>query len=239
MSTRQGGCSLAPYDSLNLGLGVGDQPEAVAANRRRFAYAMGGATPVFLKQLHGTRVIRLSSADLHRAVDDPHLEADAAVSTDIGVACTVQVADCLAVLFSAPGGLAVGAAHAGWRGLAAGVLEATLAQICELAQCPPGQVQGWLGPCIGPRQFEVGAEVKDAFSLAPANCFQASLQPHKYLANLPELARWRLQCAGMTAASLHGGPWCTVEDSSRFFSFRREGVTGRQAAAIWRVGGEG
>ncbi len=236
MSTRHGGVSLAPHDSLNLGLAVDDQPDRVLINRQRFASALGGATPVFLQQLHGVRVIRLCAADLGRAADEPPLEADAAVCTEIGIACTIQVADCLAVLFTAPQGLAVGAAHAGWRGLAAGVLEATLTQICQLATCSPDQVQAWLGPCIGPRHFEVGVDVRESFSLAPAHCFKASSQPLKYLADLPALARWRLHSAGMISSSVHGGQWCTVEDSSRFFSFRREGVTGRMGAAVWRVG---
>ncbi len=236
MSTRLGGCSQAPFESLNLGLAVGDEAAAVAINRQRFTDALQGATPVFLKQVHGIRVLRLTSADLDRSADDPALEADAAVCTEGGIACLVQVADCLAVLFSAPSGVAVGAAHAGWRGLAAGVLEATLTQICTLAQCSPAQVQAWLGPCIGPRQFEVGMDVREAFSLAPAHCFRAGTQPQKYLADLPGLARWRLQTAGMAPSALHGGGWCTVEDRSRFFSFRRDGITGRLGAAIWRVG---
>lgn len=237
MSTRQGGCSQAPFDSLNLGLAVGDLATSVTLNRQRFAAALGGATPVFLKQVHGTRVVRLTAADLARGADQSAPEADAAVCTESGIACLVQVADCLPVLFSAPAGVAVGAAHAGWRGLAAGVLEATLTQLCTLAHCAPEQVQAWLGPCIGPRQFEVGLEVREAFALAPSHCFQAGVQPEKFLADLPALARWRLQSAGMTASGLHGGAWCTVEDPSRFFSFRRDGVTGRLAAAIWRVHG--
>lgn len=217
-------------------MAVADSPERVLANRQKFASNLGGARPVFLQQQHGVRVIRLCAADLAPAADLPSLAADAAVCTEIGVACTIQVADCLPVLFAAPQGLAVGAAHAGWRGLAAGVLEATLSQICQLANCSPDQVHAWLGPCIGPGHFEVGVDVKEAFGLAPDHCFKPSAKSQKYLADLPALARWRLHSAGMVLAGVHGGQWCTFEDHSRFFSFRRDGVTGRMAAAVWRVG---
>ena len=236
MSHRLGGCSEAPFDSLNLGSAVGDDPEAVQANRLRFQAALGGAVPVFMRQVHGVRVVRLGQGDARQVQDlNPSHEADASVTTELGVACTVQVADCLPVLFAAPQGRAAGAAHAGWRGLAAGVLEATLREVCALAACDPAEVHVWMGPCIGPRQFEVGPDVREAFSEAPSEYFVAQAQGHRYVANLPALARWRLGRAGVPSPQVHGGTWCTVEDPSRFFSFRRDRVTGRLAAAIWRL----
>ncbi|MEF7617368.1 peptidoglycan editing factor PgeF [Aquincola sp. MAHUQ-54] len=232
MSTRDGGVSTGPWASLNLGTAVGDEPAAVQENRRRFARAIG-AEPVFLRQVHGARVVRVVAADAART--EP-LEADACVTTERGVACTVQVADCLPVLFAAPAGRAVAAAHAGWRGLAGGVLDAALEALCAAAGCAPAEVQAWLGPCIGPRQFEVGAEVVAAFA---AHGPDARFVPRAradgsaaWLADLPGLARDRL--AGLGVATVSGGTWCTVEDRSRFFSYRRDGVTGRLAAAVWR-----
>lgn len=229
MTTRRGGVSAAPYDSLNLGAAVGDAAEAVAANRERLATTCG-ARPVFLRQVHGVRVVRVGAAD----AGAPPCEADASVTTEAGVACTVLVADCLPVLFAAPHGRAVAAAHAGWRGLAGGVLEATLGEVCALASCQPGDVDLWLGACIGPQQFEVGADVLDAFGAAPdgrSSRFRPGARPGKWLADLSGLARDRLRAAGVR--SIHGGGHCTVENASRFFSFRRDGVTGRLAAAIW------
>lgn len=237
MSTRAGGVSQGPWASLNLGTAVGDDPAAVAENRLRFAQAIGAA-PVFLRQVHGVRVVRLDAALTAGQADGAPIEADAAVSTERGIACTVQVADCLPVLFAAPAGRGVAAAHAGWRGLAGGVLEATVDALCEAAGCAPSEVSAWLGPCIGPRQFEVGAEVVEAFA-APvppgeAPRFVPRARPDgamRWLADLPQLARDRLQAHGVHAVT--GGSWCTVEDASRFFSYRRDGVTGRLAAAVW------
>jgi polyphenol oxidase len=228
MSTRAGGVSEAAFESLNLGRSVGDAADAVVENRRRFAAALGAA-PVWLSQVHGTTVLRLAQADRADAVPR---SADAAITTDADIACTVMVADCLPVLFAAPDARGVGAAHAGWRGLAGGVLEATVAALCEAAACPPAQLLAWLGPCIGPRHFEVGADVVEAFGGGPL--FVPRPRPDgspRWLADLPALARERLRAAGVTAVS--GGAWCTVEEASRFFSFRRDGVTGRMAAAIW------
>jgi hypothetical protein len=147
----------------------------------------------------------------------------------------VQVADCLPALFASPGGRAVGAAHAGWRGLSLGVLEATLDAVCEAAGCTPGAVQVWLGACIGPRRFEVGPDVLQAFGARSDDPEPMHFRPHaagKWMADLAGLARSRLQRAGVTAIT--GGEWCTVEDESRFFSFRRDRITGRMAAVIWR-----
>ena len=227
MSTRSGGGSVAPWDSMNLGLAVGDDPQQVALNRARFERALGAA-PVFMKQVHGTRVLTLTYE--HLAL--PAQEADACITTEPGLACTVQVADCLPVLLAAPG--AVGAAHAGWRGLAGGVIDATVRSLCEAAACEPAELECWLGACIGPDTFEVGADVLEGFGVLPtaADPLRFRPLPHgKWLANLPLLARDRLAALGVNTVS--GGIWCTVQERSRFFSFRRDGVTGRMAAAIW------
>jgi YfiH family protein len=236
MSTRAGGISAAPFDTCNLGSAVGDDPAAVAENRARLA-AAAGAAPVWLRQVHGTRVLRLKLTDVQAAADAPPPEADAAVTSERGVVCVVQVADCLPVLFAAANGRAVGAAHAGWRGLAGGVLDNTLAEVCAAAQCAPADVMAWLGPCIGPQEFEVGEDVLRGFGADPAGADAAfAWRPRadgsaRWLADLPALARKRLQLAGLRQIS--GGQWCTMQDRSRFFSFRRDRVTGRQAAAVW------
>jgi len=236
MSTRVGGVSAGPFASLNLRPpgaceDAADVPEAVHENRRRFAAALG-AVPVWLDQVHGADVVRLGAG-----VPAGRPRADASVTTVPGLACAVLVADCLPVLFCADGARAVGAAHAGWRGLAAAVLERTLDAVCEAAACRPGQVQAWLGPCIGPRQFEVGADVLRAFGADRAAADHPRFVPRprpdgelRWLADLAGLARDRLLRAGLTRIS--GGGWCTVEDHSRFFSFRRDGTSGRMAAAI-------
>lgn len=237
MTTRQGGVSTGPFDSLNLRLGIGDDEAAVRQNLKIVENALGAA-PHWLDQVHGTRVVRLSpSADGGEGVpagpESPE-RADAALTTRPGVVCCVQVADCLPVLYAAPGARAVAAAHAGWRGLAGGVLEATLAAVCEAGRCEAGEVDVWLGACIGPQRFEVGVDVLDAFGAANgstvSSCFRPQ-RPGKWLADLSRLARMRLQSAG--AQRISGGQWCTVEDPSRFFSFRRDRITGRMAAAIW------
>ena len=231
MSTRAGGESVGPYATMNLGKSVGDDPTRVAANRDRFAAACGGA-PVFLRQVHGTRVVRLDAADA--GPDAPVHEADASVTTESGIACTVQVADCLPVLFAAPDGRGVAAAHAGWRGLSAGVLEATVAALGEAAGCRPGEIDAWLGVCIGPEAFEVGADVLAAFG-APLDRTGGRrfvpTQPGKWLADLAGLARDRLMAAGVERVSAAEG--CACLDASRFFSYRRDRVSGRMAAAVW------
>jgi len=234
MSTRAGGVSRAPWNSLNLGVAVGDDPLAVAENRRRFV-ARIGAQPLWLQQVHGSRVVRASAA--LAAAEVP--QADAAWTDEPGVACVVQVADCMPVLLAAPEGRAVAAAHAGWRGVAGGVVEAALSALCEAAGCAPQDVAVWLGPCIGARRFEVGADVLQAFGASPQHADPrrfvagpaAGDAAPRWLANLPQLARDRLQRAGVHRIS--GGGWCTVEDRARFFSYRRDGVTGRLAAAVW------
>lgn len=235
MSRRAGGTSQGPWASLNLGLAVGDDAAAVAANRERFASALG-ARPVWLRQVHGANVLRLA-ADSGAA---PELPADAAWTTERGIACTVQVADCLPVLFALRDGSAVAAAHAGWRGLQAGVLEATVAALCAGTGAQPAALQAWLGPCIGPRQFEVGEDVLRAFGEVPQACglrhfvYRARADgAARWLADLPGLARSRLHAAGVRAVTVAGA--CTVENASSYFSFRRDGITGRMAAAIWRL----
>lgn len=236
MSTREGGVGVGPWRSLNLGLAAGDDPAAVAENRSRLKAALGGAEPVFLRQVHGARVLRIVHADAAA----PPQDADASVTSEPGVACCVLVADCLPVLLAARDGSAVAAAHAGWRGLAGGVLEATLAALCEAAACPPGELLAWLGPCIGPRRFEVGADVLAAFGADaqrpdPVGRFVPRRREDgtmRWLADLRGLAADRLRAAGVSRLSASDA--CTVEDASRFFSFRRDGVTGRMAAAVWR-----
>lgn len=240
MSTRLGGVSAAPFDGLNLSTAVGDQPAAVQRNRAIFAEQMP-ARPVYLRQVHGARVVQLNLQDVSTTGLGPEsiIEADASVTTVRGVACTVQVADCLPVLFAAPDGSAVAAAHAGWRGLAGGVLQETLAAVCALGSCHPADVAAWLGPCIGPTQFEVGVDVLHGFGvdpLAPTSPYFVPKVPesapiNKWWCDLAGLARSTLAQAGVVHIS--GGSWCTVNDPSRFFSFRRDRITGRMAAAIW------
>lgn len=234
MSTRQGGVSAAPWESLNLGVAVGDDAAAVATNRARFGRALL-ARPVWLRQVHGKRVLRLDAG----TPEGPAEPADAAWTTEPGIACTVQVADCLPVLLATGDGRAVAAAHAGWRGLAGGVLEATVAALHEGAGVKPGELLAWLGPCIGPEAFEVGAEVLAGFGRAPLTADQPAFRwaprvdgSPRWRADLPQLARERLAALGVAAVAVHGG--CTVAGESGFFSFRRDGVTGRMAAAVWR-----
>ena len=234
MSQREGGVSVGPWRSLNLGLAVGDEPLAVAQNRALWAAALD-ARPVWLRQVHGIHVLRLTA----HSPDAPEQPADASWTTEPGIACNVQVADCLPVLFAARDGRAVAAAHAGWRGLASGVLEATLDALRKGADVTATEVVAWLGPCIGPRQFEVGADVLEGFGQSPAQVDPASFvySPRRggaarWRGDLQRLARLRLAAAGVVHICQNAA--CTVEDGSRFFSFRRDGVTGRLAAAVWR-----
>lgn len=229
MTTRRGGFSAAPFESMNLRAGLGDNDEAVRRNQALLARVIG-ATPVYLDQVHGAVVVRLTIEDT-RPGARIH-QADASITTEPGVACAVQVADCLPVLFSAPGGVA--AAHAGWRGLAGGVLENTMAALAQATRCGPGDIKAWMGACIGPRRFEVGADVLQAFGSSPQEPDPQRFRPlqtGKWLADLPRLARDRLTRCGLR--TVIGGHWCTVEDASRFFSFRRDRTTGRMAACIW------
>ncbi|HEB58833.1 MAG TPA: peptidoglycan editing factor PgeF [Gammaproteobacteria bacterium] len=229
-TTRAGGYSRAPWDSLNLALHVGDDPAAVLRNRQHLARALDlPAEPRWLEQVHGTAV----------AVDGARAgAADAAVSRHAGEVCAVMTADCLPVLFCDRRGQCVAAAHAGWRGLVAGVLEETVAAM----NCEPGEILAWLGPAIGPAAFEVGDEVRAAFLAAAGQdrapemaAFRPVSASHgeRWLADLYALARARLARAGVTA--IHGGGACTWHEGERFFSYRRDGTTGRMASLIWRV----
>lgn len=232
-TTRAGGVSPAPYDSMNLGSHVGDWGYNIMANRNALRRAIH-ARPVYLQQVHGCDVL-----DLDASASDG-MTADGAVTRSASLACTVMVADCMPVLVADDAGRAVGCAHAGWRGLAAGVVEATARRVAQLAASAGADLAGlrvWLGPCIGPLAFEVGGEVRDAFVAhdAAASGAFAPHTPGKFLADLPALARMRLQTLGVTHISGNDGTdaWCTVKNPSRFFSFRRDGVTGRMAACIW------
>lgn len=221
-STRTGGVSLGEFASLNLGTHVGDDPTRVAQNRARLR-ALLPAEPCWLEQVHGIEVVR---ADAPRS-----RHADAAVTDQPGAVCVVMVADCLPVLFCARDGSVVGAAHAGWRGLAGGVLEATIAAM----GCAPEALLAWMGPAIGPAAFEVGPEVRAAFVAQDAGhaaAFAAG-QGDRWMADLFSLARRRLERAGLAPEAIFGGGVCTVSDPARFFSYRRDGRTGRMGAFIW------
>ena len=219
---RSGGVSAAPYASLNLGDHVGDVPEAVIENRRRLKAAAGlPAEPAWLRQVHGTTV-----ADLDAGFAGP---ADAAFTRRRGRVCAILTADCLALVLAADSGDLVAAAHAGWRGLAGGVIEATV----KALQVAPATLMAWLGPAIGPQHFEVGAEVRDAFVKADLGA-EAAFAPNargRFMADLSALARRRLAALGVNR--IYGGGHCTYAERDRYFSHRRDGVTGRQATLIW------
>ncbi|SEP11668.1 peptidoglycan editing factor PgeF [Pseudomonas sp. NFACC39-1] len=220
VTTRTGGVSLAPFDSLNLGDHVGDEPAAVAENRRRLTDRLA-IRPAWLQQVHGITVVEADPAQV--------ATADASWSATPGIACTAMTADCLPVLFCNRAGTRVAAAHAGWRGLANGVLEATL----DSLEVPADEILAWLGPAIGPQAFEVGPEVREAFVAQLPQAAQAFVPSHntgKLLADIYALARLRLAARGVTA--VYGGGQCTVTDP-RFFSYRRNPRTGRFASLIW------
>ncbi len=224
VTTRRGGVSHGVFSSLNLGDHVGDDPKAVVANRDIVSQSVG-ARPVWLSQIHGTRVVDAAGQNMN---DVPH-EADAAFTRRTGVACTVMTADCLPVLFCDDAGIVVAAAHAGWRGLLAGVLEATVAAM----GVPGNNLMAWLGPAIGPTAFEVGDEVRRAFVDVASEAAPAfrSASNGKWLADIYLLARLRL--AGQGVERVFGGNYCTVTEAARFFSYRRDGQTGRMASMIW------
>jgi len=234
-TTRAGGISAPPWDSFNLGTHVGDSPAAVQANRARLQSLLGkDVHPVYLQQVHGTQVQML---DAHTPNGLP---ADASTTRHAGIACTVMMADCLPVLFANRSGTQVAAAHAGWRGLAAGVLETTLACFDRA-----DEVLAWLGPCIGPSAFAVGAEVRKAFcqTNSAATAHFQPLNKGQWRADLAALARQRLHAAGVAHISGNDSTpaWCTVGNPSRFFSHRRDsplfGSSGRMAACIWIAAG--
>lgn len=227
---RTGGVSAPPYDSLNLGMHVGDYPEAVAENRRRVrSFLRLPAEPAWIEQVHGTEVLDLDINSAAATQQSGHMTADAVVTRQSRYVCAVQVADCLPVLFAARDGSAVAVAHAGWRGLAAGVLESTVARLAV----EPDRLVAWLGPAISFKHFEVGEEVRAAFiehDPAAASAF-ASNASGRWQCDLQSLARRRLEGLGVT--EVHGGTWCTSADPARFFSYRRDGRCGRMAALIW------
>lgn len=228
-TTRRGGCSAAPYDSLNLAHHVGDSDRSVAINRDILAEALpGGVEFSWLSQVHGTGVVQAGQKDVHPS-------ADAQWSRSLGVACTVLTADCLPVLLCSASGDVVAAAHAGWRGLLAGVLEETVGAMNTRAD----KVLAWLGPAIGPAAFEVGPEVREEFLMAAQGCnkpavdacfIPSSERAGHYLADLYALARIRLGVIGVK--NTFGGGLCTFTDSDRFYSYRRDGETGRMASLI-------
>jgi YfiH family protein len=252
---RDGGVSLAPFDSLNLGAGIGDSPAAVAENRRRVGERLGlPAEPRWLEQVHGVDVVEvgasrspgaatvsrapavsrtdsvatmLESAPTSGTATTP--KADASVTHVPGGVCAIRVADCMPVLFAALDGAAVGASHAGWRGLAGGVLEATV----ERLGIPPSHLVAWMGPAIGPRHFEVGDDVRTAFVATDENSASAFEQNERgrWQCDLYALARRRLMSLGV--AGVYGGGWCTFAQPDRFFSYRRDRHCGRMAALIW------
>jgi hypothetical protein len=221
VTTRSGGVSGGSYASLNLGTRVGDDPRAVRENRSRLR-AVLPSEPKWLQQVHGCDVVQ---AD--RLEAEPR--ADAAFACTPDVVCAVQIADCLPVLLCNRAGTSVAAAHAGWRGLSAGVLERAVAALPGA----PKDLIAWLGPAIGPRKFEVGGDVLAAFTGSEASAAEAfePLREGKWLADLYALARLRLRQAGVSA--VFGGGLCTFGDAQRFFSHRRDRVTGRHAACIW------
>ena len=250
VTTRNGGVSLPPYGrwsdgvdrpgGLNLGRLAGDDPLCVVENRARLRALTDGAQAAWLEQIHGAEVV-----DAHEVLEQaragaPLVRADASVTNRPGTICVVMIADCMPVLLCDAEGRAVGAAHAGWRGLAAGVVEKTAQRVAGLAGAQPGSLHAYLGPSIGPAAFEVGADVRDAFMNdvdgsqreATAQAFVPRPDsPGKYLADLPALARLRLQRFGVTQIS--GGDLCTVTERERFYSYRRDRITGRMAAMIW------
>lgn len=232
-TTRLGGVSPEPYGDgsgagggLNLGNHVGDQPDNVARNRAILCAALP-SEPVWLSQVHGVAVANLDQ--LPQSLPQAP-EADASLSTTPGKVCLIMTADCLPVLFCDAEGKTVAAAHAGWRGLAAGVLQTTVA---AMRAAGAGELSAWMGPAIGPEQFEVGEDVRTAFQQqgAPDAFRPIAGKPGKYLADIYALARYVLQQAGVQ--QVHGGEFCTVSDPARFYSYRRDGVTGRQASLIW------
>jgi YfiH family protein len=232
---RHGGVSAGPYDDgmggggLNLGLHVNDAPEAVRANRDALQTWLPGR-PAWIAQVHGAAVVDAASV----GPDQPVRTGDASIATQPGIVCAILTADCLPVLFADLDGKVVGAAHAGWRGLAGGVLGET---VRAMRGAGAGEITAWMGPAIGPDAFEVGEDVVAAFSAALPGaatraCFTAyPARPGKYLADMFTLARLMLAADGV--GRVHGGGLCTASAPERFYSYRRDGVTGRQASLIW------
>jgi polyphenol oxidase len=221
-TTRQGGISTAPYDTLNLGLHVGDDPVRVNRNRQLLAPLMP-SEPVWLEQVHGTVVANADAAACR-------VQADACIARQRGSVCVVMTADCLPVLLCDEAGTVVAAAHAGWKGLVSGVIEATVKEM----GVAPQNLMAWLGPAIGPEAFEVGAEVRTAFMAHDAKAAEAFAplgEQGKFHADIYQLARQRLNALGI--ANISGGTFCTYHQRDKFFSYRRDGVTGRMGTFVW------
>lgn len=250
VTTRNGGVSDAPFGrwqdgvdlpgGLNLGMKSGDDPAAVTANRDRLLKLANVREVAWLDQVHGAGIVRAEEALAQARASGTPTRADASVTDRPGVVCVVMVADCMPVLLCDEAGRAVGAAHAGWRGLAAGIVEQTAQRVAELAGVEAGALHAYLGPSIGPDAFEVSPDVRDAFMNgvgraqrdATAGAFaEHPRNPGKYLADLPALARLRLQNLGVTRIA--GGDLCTVTQRERFYSYRRDRDTGRMAALVW------
>jgi purine-nucleoside/S-methyl-5'-thioadenosine phosphorylase / adenosine deaminase len=234
VTLRQGGVSQPPFDTLNVGTRCGDAPEAVTENRRRIREALRlPSEPCWLTQVHGADVVSLGgSLDPGGQAAAPPC-ADAAVTRAPGRVCAIQVADCMPVLFAARDGVAVGASHAGWRGLAAGVLQATVRALAV----EPSELLAWMGPAIGPQHFEVGDDVRTALLAVDAGVAPA-FTPNsrgRWQCDLYAVARRQLEAAGVR--EVHGGGWCTFADPARFFSYRRDGRCGRMAALLWMEDG--
>ncbi len=223
-TTRPGGVSKPPWASLNLGGHVGDEPSDVAENRRRLVQALQlPSEPLWLDQVHGDRIV--DAADITTSS-----EADGAITVEPGLVCVVQTADCLPVLICDRDGQAVAAVHAGWRGLAAGILEAAVAAFANRG-IPAKSLMAWLGPAIGPAAYEVGEEVREAFfASADRRAFLAN-DRGRWQLNLYELARRRFTDLGLR--DIYGGDFCTYSDAEKLFSYRRDGQCGRQASLIW------
>lgn len=220
-TTRGGGVSAPPWQGFNLGDHVGDDPRAVAANRIALRSELPAA-PLWLNQVHGTRCVDAATAL-------PGEQADASFTRQRGVVCAVLTADCLPLLLCDERATVVGIAHAGWRGLAAGVIEATVAAMDE----PGGRLMAWLGPAIGPQAFEVGGAVRDVFLAGDAAAAEAfvAVADGKWLCDIYRLARRRLHALGVRRVA--GADFCTMNDAQRWFSYRRDGVTGRMASLVW------
>ncbi|HZF26273.1 MAG TPA: peptidoglycan editing factor PgeF [Steroidobacteraceae bacterium] len=221
---RRGGVSVAPYDTFNLGADVGDEVDAVAENRRRLGEQLGlDGEPCWLKQVHGANVVRAGEVTGERP------QADAAIAAASDQICAILTADCMPVLLARTDGTRVAAAHAGWRGLASGVLESTIAAL----ETPPRELAAWLGPAIGPDHFEVGSEVRAAFlriDPAAVTAFRANARG-RWMCDLYRLAHQHLNRAGVDA--IFGGGRCTFAEATEFFSYRRDGRCGRMASLIW------
>lgn len=226
-TTRQGGASVEPYNGFNLASHVGDEEQTVQLNRRLLHDALSlPSEPLWLEQVHGVEVVE---ADEQQGP----CQADASMATQAGAVCTVMTADCLPVLICDRKGHGVASAHAGWRGLAGGVIEATAQKLCRQLACDGDDLLVWLGPAIGPQAFEVGAEVRETFlqiNDAAEQAFVAN-RPGHWLADIYLLARQALQRVGIEA--IYGGEHCTYNEADTFFSFRRETATGRMASLIW------